>query len=142
MLDVTTDVTNAVSASRTTDDFGTTANVNGTDGAAVAVYPDGLKLFFLCSSEGVAAYTIGFPNDETGINVPSSESFSIYPNPAHNIVYFPELMKTATLYSISGQVIKQVFNCNQVTFSGLSGIYIIEMIDQSGNIHITKLIVQ
>jgi len=143
MLEVTKDVSNAVSVSRTPNSFGPTENVNGTDGAAVAVYPDGLKLFFLCSSEGIAAYTIGTTDTETGINnLPKSEPLFVYPNPAHNILYFSEPMKETILYSISGQIIKQIFNCSQMIVSGLSGIYVIEAVDQFENIRRTKLIIR
>jgi len=143
LLDVSNDVTNAVSACRTPYNFGTTANVNGTDGATVAVYPDGLKLFFLCSSEGIAAYTIGTMDVETRIKVPlNPDSFFIHPNPAHTIIYFSELVKKVTIYSLSGQIINEAFNCNQIILSGLSGIFIVEIVDQSENVHRTKLIVK
>ena len=143
LIDLTPGISNAVSASRSPNNFGTTVNANGIDGATVAIYPGGLKLFFTCATEGVAAYTIGSPDFGTEIDkISKSEPWAIYPNPAHDVIYFPELMKRATFYSLSGQIIKQISNCNHAIVSGLSGLYVLEGIDKSGNIHRTKLIVK
>jgi len=143
LTDITSGISNAVSISRSPDNFGTTVNANGIDGAAVAVYPDGLKLFVACPTEGIAAYAIGSPDFGAGIINPSNPALlTIYPNPAVDRVYFSETVKKATLYSLSGQVIKQVSNANELAVSRLQGLYIMEAVDQSGNMHRSKLIVK
>ena len=129
---------------RTPTNFGAGVNGNGTDGAAVYVSASGIKVYFLSPSEGVAAYTIGTPDTPiTGLsNVVASEVSMVYPNPAHNNVYFTQRVKKATIYSLSGQVVAKVTDTNQISVSGLSGLYLVEIIDQGGKIHNNSLIVK
>ena len=143
ILDVTT--TDGEQLYRTATNFGTTPSViNGTDGVAVYVTPTGYKVFFLSATQGVAAYSVGNPDDvDTKITNPTKDSsVFIYPNPAHDVAHLSIFAKRITLYSLIGQVILQTTNSNEIRLRGLSGLYIVNVTDQEGNCHTTRLIVR
>ena len=145
VIDVTASF-DGVEVCRTPTNFGSSANANGTDGAAVYVSANGIKAYYLSATEGVAAYSIGSPDTPgvvTGLeNVVASETSMVYPNPAHGTAYFTQRVKQAILYSLSGQVVARVTDCNQISVTGLSGLYLVEIIDQDGNIHKNRLVVK
>jgi len=142
ILDVTT--TDGEQLYRTATNFGVTPSViNGTDGTAVYVTPTGFKVFFLSATQGVAAYSVGNTTD-TGIQTtnPVNNTVFIYPNPARDIAYLSVFAKRITLYSLSGQIISQTVNSNQIGVKGLSGLYIVNVADIKGNSHNIRLIVR
>ena len=70
-------------------------------------------------------------------------SFSIYPNPATDLISIigVENIKSIKVYSILGSLEKEVFNTNQIDISELSsGIHLIKV--DNGTVSIKKIIKQ
>lgn len=142
LIDVTNN-TNGVAICRTPTNFGTTSNINQTDGVAVSVSNNGFKAFFLSATEGTAAYSVGNTDIDTGVeNTVAREASIVYPNPVHGIAYFTTTAQQAILYSLSGEVIKKVVNCNQISVANLSGLYLLRIVDQNGKIFNNKLVIK
>ena len=142
ILDATTAV-DIIEEYRTENNFGPTPNVNGTDATAVHVTPTGYKVFFLSATGGVAAYKVGEPVEDTDTQVKNpfkDNAVFVYPNPAHDVAYLSVFAKRITVYSLSGQIISQTFNSQQISLDGLSGLYIVDVTDQEGNSHKIRLI--
>jgi len=140
LVDVT-DAVSGVAVCRTPSNFGTTANSNGTDGVAVNVSQNGFKIFFLSASEGTSAYSVGDVSTSTK-NPIIKEPLLVYSNPVHEIAYLTETVQQAILYSLSGEVIKKVVNCNQISVANLSGLYLLRIVDQNGKIFNNKLVIK
>jgi len=141
LIDVTNN-TNGVSICRTPTNFGTTGNINQTDGVAVNVSQNGFKIFFLSASEGTSAYSVGEDVSTGNMNPIIKKSSLVYSNPVHEIAYFTETVQQATLYSLSGEVIKRITNNNQISVTGLSGLYLLKIVDKKGEIFNNKLVVK
>jgi hypothetical protein len=76
-----------------------------------------------------------------GIEDLSSALYSVYPNPATDVVHLSEQMKTVTVYSISGQKLFSVYNAQQVNVSSLSsGTYFLQAENESGKTSVQKII--
>lgn len=76
-----------------------------------------------------------------GIEDLSSALYSIYPNPATDVVHLSEQMKTVTVYSISVQKLISVYNAQQVNVSSLSsGTYFLQAENESGKTSVQKII--
>ena len=96
---------------------------------------------FLSTSEGTSAYSVG--NVSTGTkNLTIKKPSLIYSNPVHGIAYVIETVQQATLHSLSGEIIKGVSNSNEISVAGLSGIYLLRIMNTNGNIYNNKLVVE
>jgi hypothetical protein len=142
LIDVTSNISGSLAA-QASSVLGTSANVNGTDGVAVLKYSNGLKLFYLSASEGVAAYTIGNPpvDVSTGMTDQHLKSDNCVANVIsdQSVVKFNKEIREATLFSSTGQIIKTTKN-QQMEVSGMSGIFLIRITDKAGNHYSQKII--
>ena len=73
------------------------------------------------------------------------DKIKLYPNPTHKILYFSGAkMNTVKVYDLSGRMIKSaMINDNQFNVSSFqSGVYMIRMTDETGNVYRSKWIKQ
>ncbi|WP_339343150.1 T9SS type A sorting domain-containing protein [uncultured Polaribacter sp.] len=109
--------------------------------AAVA-WDRNLRFQFSTADIGFSSLSVNGSN-VLGLEDVNSSVFSIYPNPATDLISIRgvENIKSIKVYSILGSLEKEVFNTNQIDISELSsGIHIIKV--DNGTVSIKKIIKQ
>lgn len=93
------------------------------------------------NSQGEDLWVFKLGGGTAGIEDLSGALFSVYPNPATDVVHLSEQMKIITVYSISGQKLFSVYNAQQVNVSSLSsGTYFLQAENESGKTSVQKII--
>jgi hypothetical protein len=78
----------------------------------------------------------------------AEEMFSVYPNPAHDIIQFKNksdfIPEQAKIYEMSGRIILQIkVERNQISVKDLKpGNYLLQVIDQKGNNYSQKITIK
>ena len=109
--------------------------------AAVA-WDRNLRFQFSTGNIGFSSLSVN-GSDVLGLEDVNSSVFSIYPNPATDLISIRgvENIKSIKVYSILGSLEKEVFNTNQIDISELSsGIHLIKV--DNGTVSIKKIIKQ
>ena len=109
--------------------------------AAVA-WDRNLRFQFSTADIGFSSLSVN-GSDVLGLEDVNSSVFSIYPNPATDLISIRgvENIKSIKVYSILGSLEKEVFNTNQIDISELSsGIHLIKV--DNGTVSIKKIIKQ
>jgi hypothetical protein len=101
-----------------------------------------LRFQFSTADIGFSSLSVN-GSDVLGLEDVNSSVFSIYPNPATDLISIRgvENIKSIKVYSILGSLEKEVFNTNQIDISELSsGIHLIKV--DNGTVSIKKIIKQ
>ena len=101
-----------------------------------------LRFLFSTGNIGFSSLSVN-GSDVLGLEDVNSSVFSIYPNPATDLISIRgvENIKSIKVYSILGSLEKEVFNTNQIDISELSsGIHLIKV--DNGTVSIKKIIKQ
>jgi hypothetical protein len=86
------------------------------------------------------SYTKGLANNKTEL---FTNDINIYPNPASDHIYFSNKVAKANLFTLQGQKVLSVENSQSVNISNLpKGLYIVKLVDLSGNQQTSKIEVQ
>ncbi len=82
--------------------------------------------------------------DETGIGMLHKDALTIYPNPAHDVLYISSpAAAQVTIYTLEGKAIKTYRHTSMIPLSGLSaGAYLIKIYDDNKNILKTEKLVK
>jgi chitinase len=81
-------------------------------------------------------------NVSSGIQEVANQNNILFTNPVRETVQFTKTIRQATIYSLSGIILINSYNNNNLSISGLSkGIYLIRIVVENGDIYTNKLIV-
>lgn len=114
-------------------------------------YADQTRLAFNSIDEPHVVYTdvtqlykatvMKFGNGTMSIEEQLNKSFSIYPNPADDMLYFSELLKNIEIYSINGQKLMHYSDITQLNIDFLdSGTYLFQAETADGKTTVQKII--
>lgn len=81
------------------------------------------------------------PSADVESIVTDNTSVKVYPNPVASVLYIGADVESAKLVSLSGQVVVEVENCNEMNVETLSaGIYVLTAITTNGDFITTKVV--
>lgn len=108
---------------------------------AVDVVGSEAYVYVMAPNSGVAAFKVTI-DETTAIGDKPVSDISVYPNPATEWINFSEEMASVRVYDMAGKFVKEVENTNKVNVSELKGIYLLNALDQKGNVLRKKVVIQ
>lgn len=91
-----------------------------------------------CYINPAQTYTVGLTCEvdkgpATNATISNSTNFTLYPNPATDIIHFNENMRSVALYALQGQLVLRAENINKLDVSNInSGLYLIKAVSDDG----------
>lgn len=121
-----------------TPSIGTNANAGGTGDVAIRYDVSRNPIIYMVSTNnGFGAYKIqGLELSPLTIikTAVDNVNLDIYPNPATGVVYISDMATNVKLFSVSGQLVKEVFMTKALQIDGLKGLYIMQIESQNGKV--------
>ncbi|MDN5290390.1 MAG: hypothetical protein PWQ06_629 [Anaerophaga sp.] len=108
---------------------------------AVDVVGTEAYVYVMAPNAGIAGFKVTLA-EGTAIGDKPMSDISLYPNPATEVIHFSEEMVSVKVYDMTGKLVKEVLNTNRLEVSELKGIYLINAVDNKGNILRNKVVIQ
>ncbi|WP_010417273.1 T9SS type A sorting domain-containing protein [Anaerophaga thermohalophila] len=108
---------------------------------AVDVVGSEAYVYVMAANSGIAGFKVTLA-EGTAIGDKPMSDISLYPNPATEVIHFSEEMVSVKVYDMTGKLVKEVLNTNRLEVSELKGIYLINAVDNKGNILRNKVVIQ